>query len=257
MSEFTPSITLATALRTQFQSSTLEELRYYWREKTNADAPAKMNGPTLRAKLLRECGIVNEFTGAKVGQFKAGQEPIFPEYNLSPNAKWGGRRRRIIAGKPVDATKNENTMSLSWNGAASYHIKFGEVQAVPEPVYDRLRAMQRPIPISKRTTDEATGAVEVTTEIRLDQRYQISYLGVDPDTSERAGSLTEWYQRKGPSWFHKRTWRDCQLIAQRLEMQWQDEDKRPLPHDHLLPRLIEFFFGYADAQDADPEPKAA
>jgi hypothetical protein len=256
MSEFTPAISLDAALKQQFSAATLEELRHYWREKTGTDAPAKMNGPTLRTKLLRECGIVNEFTGAKVGVFKPGQEPIKPPYNLSPNGKWGGRRHRIVVGKPVDATKNENAMSLSWNGAPSYYIRFGEVQAVPEPVYDRLRVMQRPICAPKRTVHD-DGAVEITTDIKLEPRYQISYMGIDPATADRAGSLTEWYQQKGPGWFHARTWRDCQLIAQMLEMQWQDEEKRPLAHDVILPRLIEFFFGYADAQDPDPEAKAA
>lgn len=250
MSEF-PSYDLA--LSKQFSDSTLEELRHYYEKRKGVTAPSKMNGPTLRTHLLRDAGIANEYTGAKVGQFKAGQEPIFPEYNLSPNGKWGGRRHRIVVGKPNDATKNENTMSLSWNGSSAYYIRYGEVQAVPEPVYERLRTIQKPVPVPRRTVQD-DGSVEITTEIRLEDRVQISYKGVDPATEDRAGSLTEWYQRKGPGWFRKRSWRDCQLIAQRLEMQWQDEDKRPLPIDDLMPRLIEFFFGYADAVD---EPKAA
>ncbi len=255
MSDFTPTIPLSTALESQFSASTLEELRYYWREKTSTAPPPKMNGPTLRAKLLRECGIVNEYTGAKVGQFKPGTEPLFPPYNVDPNGKWGGRRHRAVVGRPAVATKNENTMSLSWNGSAPYHIRFGEVQALPEPVYNRLTVMQKPTPIAKRTVHE-DGAVEMTTDIRLDQRYQISYIGVDPDTADRVGSLTEWFQRKGPGWFRARTPRDCQLIAQRMEMTWKDEDRRPLPHEDILSRLIEFFFDYADAQDLD-EPKVA
>jgi hypothetical protein len=254
MSEFTPSISYDDALAKQFSHSTLEELRHYYRQRKGVDAPPKMNGPTLRTHLLKDAGIVNEYTGAKVGQFKPGQEPIFPAYNLSANGKWGGRRHRIIVGKPQDATKNENILSLSWNGSAAYHIRYGEVQAVPEPVYERIKVLQRPYPVAKRTQSD-DGSVEITTEIKLDTRYQISYMGVDPETKDRAGSLTEWYQAKGPNWIRARSWRDCQLIAQRLEMQWQDEDKRPLPETDLKPRLIEFFFGHADAEDL--EPKAA
>jgi hypothetical protein len=186
MSEFTPAISLDAALKQQFSAATLEELRHYWREKTGTDAPAKMNGPTLRTKLLRECGIVNEFTGAKVGVFKPGQEPIKPPYNLSPNGKWGGRRHRIVVGKPVDATKNENAMSLSWNGAPSYYIRFGEVQAVPEPVYDRLRVMQRPICAPKRTVHD-DGAVEITTDIKLESALSDQLHGHRPGHGRSRG----------------------------------------------------------------------
>lgn len=249
MSDYTPKISFDDALKTQLNASTLEELRYYHVEQFGVDAPKQTNSTTLRNKLLKARGIINEFTGAKVGVFKPGQEPIFPDYNLTPNGKWGGRRHRIKVAKPNDATKNENIWHGSWNGSAPYFLRYNEVQAVPEPYYLRLRDSKRPRAENVRTVLE-DGAVETTTEIKLDDRYSISYLGVDPDTADKCGSLTEWYLNKGPEWFRKRTARDCELIAQKLELKWQDEQKRPLPHADILSRLIEFVFGFADAEAA-------
>lgn len=255
MSDFIPEIPFSVAETSRFQSSTMEELRYYWKVKTGTLAPPRINWPTLRERLLKECGITNEFTGAKVGQFKPSLEPIFPPYNVSPNGKWGGRRHRISVARPADATKNENILSLSWNGSSPYDIRYDEVQRVPEPVYQRLRVLERPVPTSKRTQHE-DGSVEISTELKTVRRYQISYIEVDPETKDRAGSLTEWYQQKGPSWMRARTPRDCQLIAQRLEMKWQDDERRPLPHEDILARLLEFFFGSADVEDATVENAA-
>jgi hypothetical protein len=239
-------ISLNEALKTQFNASTLRELRDYYAEKTGAEPAPQMNSKTLRDKLLKLCGIANEYTGAKVGVFKAGQEPIKPDYNLTPNGKWGGRRHRIRVSKPSDATKSENIWHASWNGSAPYFLRYGDVQAVPEPFYLRLKDQQRVTPISTRTVLD-DGSVEITTVLRLDDRHSISYLGLDPETADRAGSMSEWYQRKGPEWFRARTERDCQLIAQTLEIKWQDDDRRPLAHADVLARLMEFVFGHADA----------
>jgi hypothetical protein len=249
MSDYEPKISFEDALASQFNASTLEELRYYFTQKTGEVAPKQTNSATLRNKLLKACGIANEFTGAKVGVFKPGQEPIYPDYNLTPNGKWGGRRHRIKVAKPTDATKNENIWHGSWNGSAPYFLRYGEVQAVPEPFYLRLRDQKRPVASAQRTVLE-DGSVETTTVLKLDDRHSISYFGVDPNTEHLCGSLTEWYQNKGPAWFRQRSERDCQLIAQKLELKWQDEQKRPLPHNDILPRLIEFIFGHADAEAA-------
>jgi hypothetical protein len=248
MSEYVPTITFEEAQATQFQSSTKAELHYYYEQHTGKKLHPQTGGPVAREKLLKVLGIVNEFSGAKVGVYKAGQEPIFPDYNLMPNGKWGGRRHRIKVSKPSDATKNENIWVGSWNGSAPYFIRYGEVQAVPEPIYLRIKSLQRPVPTSQ-STDMPDGSVEITTVLHLDDRHAVSWLGVDPDTKDHAGSLTEWYQQKGPDWFRKRTERDCQLIAAKLELKWQDDDKRPLPHADILARLVEFIFGFADAVD--------
>jgi hypothetical protein len=235
-----------TALKGKFDDSTLAELRAYHVEKFGEAAPVKMNGPTIRTKLLRAEGLVNEFSGAKIGVFQAGNVPLFPDYNVSANGKWGGRRHRIVVSKPRDAVKGEHVLSISVNGSPPYHIKYGEVQAVPEPVYLRLKGLEVPVPTTKRNVFE-DGAVETTTLLNLEEKYPISYKGVDPATANLAGSLTEWYQLKGTGWFRERTERDCQLIAERLEMVWRDEKKQALPHKQVLAQLVEFFFGHADA----------
>jgi hypothetical protein len=249
------AISYDTAKAVKFENSTLPELRAYHAERFGEAAPAKMNGPTIRTKLLRAEGMVNEFSGAKVGVFRASDTPIKPDYNLSANGKWGGRRHRIKVSKPRDATKNEAVLPISINGAANYYIKYGEVQDVPEPVYLRLKMLTVPVPTPKRTVFE-DGTVEVTTLLNETDKYPISYYGVDPNTADRAGSLSEWYQMKGPDWFRERTERDCQLIAAEIEMPWRDEKKQPLPARQILDQLIEFFFGFADATN-DSIEKAA
>jgi hypothetical protein len=143
----------------KFENSTLDELRHYHAEKFGEDAPRKMNGPTIRKKLLQSEGMANEFSGAKVGVFRASDTPIYPEYNVSANGKWGGRRHRIKVSKPRDATKNEAVLGISVQGAPNYYIKYGEVQDVPEPVYLRLRDLQVPVPTPKRTQFEPHGQV--------------------------------------------------------------------------------------------------
>lgn len=233
------------AVKAKFDNSTLEELRHYHNIKLGEPAPARMNGPTIKSKLLRAEGLSNEFSPARVGSAKV-REPIFPPYNVSPNGVWQGRRHRASISKPHGATKNESGDYISINGSKGFPIKYGEMQSIPEPVLLRLRACTRPVPHSVRTQLE-DGTVEVTTELREEPRFAIDYRGIDPATRDRVGSLTEWFQLKGPDWLRERTERDCQLIATKLEMRWQDDNKVPFPHNQILDRLIEFFFGDAGA----------
>lgn len=234
------------AFESKFEASTLPELRQYYKERFGEDPSPKANGPTLKNKLLRAMGLTNEYA-AQQRAVKQSADPIFPDYNLTPHGVWGGRRHRIRVARPADATKNENFWGGSINGANAYYIKYGEVQDVPEPVYMRIKELKRPVPRSVEVGDPRTP--DVITEITLEDRHGITYLGVDPATAHRAGSLTEWYQNKGPSWFRARTDRDLQLIAQRVEIVWQDDKKRPLPRQEIQDKLIEFFFSYAEAME--------
>jgi hypothetical protein len=114
----------------------------------------------------------------------------------------------------------------------------------------RIRSLEQVTPVARRTFDPETGAVDVTMELRIDERHSISYMGVDPKTADRAGSLTEWYQTQGPDWFRERSDFELQQIAEKLEMGYTDKDGRPLERIHVLNKMIAFFFGHADARAA-------
>ncbi len=242
------------ALGKKFDDSTLPELKEYYQHQFGEAAPKTMNGATMKAKLLRDAGIDNQFSSPQP-KLAQPREPIFPAYNLSPNGIWGGRRHRIRVMRPHDATKNENVWEGSINGGPSYFIKYDEVQSVPEPVYMRIAGSERPVPVPKRIPRE-DGGFDITTEIKLVPRFAVDYKGVDDATKDLCGSLTEWYQRKRPDWFRKRSDRDLQLISQRLEINWKDEEGRPQTRQQILDVLIEFFFGFAEATDEPAEAAA-
>ena len=243
-------IPLETAERQGFAASTPAELRAYYLQVTGEKAPPAMKPDNILKALLAKRGIVNEFSGVKASAVSQPDVAIFPPYNLTPNGEWGGRCHRIKASKPPDATKSENAWIGSWNGSPDQVIFYNEVAVVPEPIYLRIRSQEQITPVAKRIFNQEDGSVDVTTELKVQDRHSISYLGVDPATADRAGSLTEWYQMQGPDWFRERSDRDHQRIAQYIEMRWQDADGNPLNATLLRNRLIEFFFGHADAKAA-------
>jgi hypothetical protein len=194
----------------------------------------------------------------RVVKYRARNE-IIPPYNLSPEGIWGGRRRRIRLGKPLDATKSQKAELVSWNCKNPYRVPFNEIEAVPEPIYNILREKRRMIPVAR--TNEQTG--EVYTDWVEEPKFPIEDHGVDPDTANLAGSLREWYQDKGPTWLRKRSHVELQQIAdhcgiERSVYKGADAGKpRPMTHEELLPHLMIQFFDHPDVTDDDDKGKAA
>jgi hypothetical protein len=243
----------------RFERSTPEELNAYISELgIESDVPFRLTSDQKRRGLLTALGIevrqndVGSRPGPKIAR---SGEDIFPPYNLTAEGVWGGRRRRIKLPRP-DGAKLENAMPFSFNGKALYYVAYDEVQNVPEPIYNLIvtNKKRRPVQIRTQTPE---GATEITTGWEFDDVPMSDY-GLDPETKDRAGSLMEWYQAKGPSWFEKRTLRELQLIAARCEVSMKGYDNKPLDLVEGLATIKTFFFGYPDAVEVkEAKEKAA
>lgn len=246
-------IPLDQAKQNRFEHATREELVAYLSE-IGEEAHHRAKPETLRKLLLDKLGIADVYTQALEGRpaaapvRKAG-EHVVPSYNLTAQGKWGGRRHRIKLPRP-DGTKNARAEGFSFNGKATYWIPYDEVVSIPEPILSLLRTNKRRRAISINTQLH-DGSTEITTGWEFDD-LAFSYLGPDPETAQLAGSLSEWYQAKGPSWFNERPLRDLQLIAQKCEVPVnRRENGAAKSQEDLCADLKLFFFGYADAVEAE------
>lgn len=243
-------ISLEDAQKHSFASSTVEELRAYCDELGLAhDKRNKSAG--LITMLCRELGInePNNFAGhkANVVSVKA-KGDITPDYNLTPNGRWGGRRHRVRLIRPQD-TKIEAGKMFNWNGK-DFGIAYDEVTNVPEPFYQILVGTRKKYARGV-SVDIGEGAKEIHTHFfDAGEAFPFQYLGVDPETADRAGSLLEWYQQKGPRWFHERNRRDLERISGLCDVDLKDKHGDRLDEAALRDALLVFFFSYADAEAA-------
>lgn len=241
----------------RFERSTPDELNAYIAELgIENDVPARYTSDQKRRGLLAALGIEvrQNDVGARPGpKVVRGGEDIFPAYNLTAEGVWGGRRRRIKLPRPEGA-KLENAAPFSFNGKAPYYIAYDEVQNIPEPIFNILKDNKKRRPVQIRTTGQH-GEVEITTGWEFDD-IPLSDYGVDPDTKDRAGSLMEWYQAKGPSWIDKRSLRELQLIGARCElsMRHPGSEKKLFEEAEARGVIKTFFFGFPDAVEME-EPK--
>lgn len=242
----------------RFERSTPEELNAYIAELgIENDVPMRYSSDQKRRGLLNALGIEvrQNDVGARPGpKVVRGGEDIFPPYNLTAEGVWGGRRRRIKLPRPEGA-KLENAAPFSFNGKAPYYVAYDEVQNVPEPIFNIITTNKKRRPVQKRTTG-LNGEVEITTGWEFDDVPMSDY-GIDPETKDRAGSLMEWYQSKGPSWFDKRSHRELQLIAARVELSMRGLDNKPLVESDARAAIKTFFFGFPDAVEVEADEKAA
>lgn len=240
------------AKASRFEQATLPELRAY-ADQLGIDYAPTAPGATLRRKLLEACGLPTEVAAtqavpAKRPKIASAREAIVPPYNLTPNGLWGGRRHRVKLPRPA-GSKLAAAEGFGWNGKHPYYLPYDEVVAVPEPVLNILRENTRPRPI-QRKIPMPDGSVEVTTDwVHDPMPYQ--YIGVDAETAHLAGSLTEWYQQRGPAWFDKRTHAELRQIAGLCEISLLGHDRKPVAQDEALARLKTFFFGYPDAIEVE------
>lgn len=247
----TPSA-LEQAAKVRFESSTTEELKAYLTElgETFDDTLPQAK---LRAKALAAMGLV-DVAGQTSRQRQtvavASGEAVRPPYNLSPNGLWGGRRHRIRLPRP-EGSKIGRAEGINWNGKAVYWIAYDSVEAVPEPIFNILSDRRRKI-VSQEKISNPDGSEEIHTKWEFTD-MALTYMGVDPLTADRAGSMTEWYQKKGPSWFEKRNTRQLQMIANLLEIPVSKGDaiKTAKSDEELRGDIFVFLYGYADVKDAE------
>lgn len=248
-------IPLKEAQEQNFSKSTRAELLAYAQELGIENIPHNANAAQLRRMVCNTLGIALEAEGKAAPAPKvsttAGGDTIFPSYNLTPNGIWGGRRHRIQLPRP-EGSKMAQAEAFSWNGKHPYYVPFDEPDSVPEPIYNIIVQNKR-----RRVVQQASNNGEITTAWEFDGNPLI-YLGVDEETKDRAGSLLEWYQARGSQWFHDLTPRQLQQVAQKLEVSMVQHmgDKippRPLGHEELRDRVLEFLYGYADAK-VEPNP---
>lgn len=246
-------IPLKEAQAASFSTSTRTELKAYAEELGLDNVPNTANAATIRKMVCGALGIALEAEGrsAPVPKMVAtqGGDKIFPSYNLSPNGIWGGRRHRLSIPRPEGA-KVAQAEQYNWNGKHPYWIVYDEVDAVPEPIYNIIVTNKRRI--HKTVRPEGGGDGEFTTAWEF-ANNPINYMGVDSETKNRAGSLLEWYQARGSKWFSDLTERQLRQVARVLEVSDREflGEKIPprmLGREELQARVMEFLFGYADAE---------
>lgn len=253
-------ISLKDAQANNFATSTRAELRKYAEELGLENIPKDANAASLKRAVFNALGIpMNpEQTGAQhrpVVTTTRGGDTIFPSYNLTPNGIWQGRRHRLSLPRP-EGTKLGQAESFAWNGKHPFYIPYDEILDVPEPIYQIIVTNKRRRP--KMVRPEGGELGEVTTGWDFDS-MPMSYHGVDTETANRAGSLMEWYQSRGTAWFDKLDYRQLSQIANKVDVSTSlftepGVPRRSLSEDELRGKLLEFFFGYADA-DAEPNTK--
>lgn len=254
-------ISLDRAKDNNFATSTRAELRKYAEELGLDNVPPNADSAKLKRLICNALGIAQTHEGSAAPTPKAtmtrGGDTIFPSYNLTPNGLWGGRRHRLSIPRP-DGVKDGQAELFFWSSKYPYSLTYDEVDSVPEPIYNIIATNRRRRPKMVRPENGQVG--EITTVWEFDQN-PFNYFGIDEDTKDRAGSLLEWYRSRGTEWFKDKTDRQLTQIAQKLEVQttaWAGDGlpRRLLSGEELRDRIIEFLFGFADAE-AEPDERIA
>lgn len=240
------------AVKHRFERSTTEELLDYI---AHFDLPVHDTDTQerMRQRLLAHLGLIDP-SGAVIRN-KAGKaapkDEIRPGYNLSPNGLWGGRRYRVKL-MPPPGSKLGKAEPISWNGKATYWLPYNETHAVPEPIYAILKDRRTRV-VKQEKVKHPDGLETITTAWEFNEIPMSDY-GVDPATADRAGSITEWYQQKSPSWFKARNTRELQTICALLEIPTKTKNgaiEQPKSNEELISDIFVFLFGYPDVEDND------
>jgi len=249
-SDFQP-VNIETALANNLETSTREEILFYLNALGVSGFRKDADIESLKSLVFSACGITRNTDIEKQlrGSATVAKSAIVPPYNLSQNGRWGGRRRRIELPRPEQSKARAEP--FSWNSKATYWLPYGEVVAVPWPIYMRILETMVPEPKQVKTFD-ADGNAEVTTGWDFSRRA-FRDLGDDPLTADLAGSLTEWYQSKGADFFDALSPRDIRAVANRCDIQTLDQDRRARPDEDVRYDLMVFLFGTAEKSIEEEE----
>lgn len=251
-------ISLEDAINSRFENSTRDELFAYAEQLGIGDVRITTEYAVLRSRVMAALGVVdNLIPGSKEAPRRVFRSKIVPDVNLTPNGRWGGRRRRIQIPRPATATKSEKAIPIGWNGKATYWLPFDEVASVPYPIYNILRETKLRRPVQK-VIEGIDGVKEITTAWEFDD-FILRDFGDDAVTAHLPASLTGWYQDKGYEFYKDLSDRDLQAIAQRLDVNIIGRDGRRVERTEMLDAILIFLFGVSsdsveEAYDTDPSP---
>jgi hypothetical protein len=248
-----PTIPLKDAMTNRFSSSTTPELLAYLAEVGVEVGDPPPDQAKLRSMLCSALGLSDVSGSERRAQAKPvkAKDPgtIRPPYNLTPLGVWGGRRHRIILPRPEGNTV-ARAEPVSWNGKPPYWVPYGEVVSVPEPIFNILASRKRVIPMARKTK-LSDGSEETTTDWEFAD-VGLTYIGVDPLTADRCGSMTEWFQKKGPEFYtdKKRSLRELVAVATMLDITTTKSDmmKTPKAEPDLIADILTFLYGYPDVE---------
>jgi hypothetical protein len=211
------------------------------------------NQDKLRQRLMQHLGMTDP-SGAPTRNrptTAVAKTKIRPDYNLSINGKWGGRRH-LLKLSPPPGTKLGRAEPIGWNGKATFWLPYNEVHSVPEPIYQILRDRRSRTVLQDRIK-QPDGTEEITTKWEFNS-IPVEYHGIDPKTKDLAGSITEWYQAWPPSWFKKLNTRELQTVCGLLEVPIKNKNgaiEVSKTDDEMRADIFVFLFGYADVEDAE------
>lgn len=228
------------ALERGFETSTREELLFYC-DVFGLDRIDRAGDVSkLKDALYQSLGISRPGPSQRVARREVPRSHVICPYNLSPQGRWGGRRRRIMLPRPGDS-KVARAKPFGWNGKATYWLSYDETVSVPYPIYGIIIDTKTPRP--KQVPVGNNG--EVTTGWDFSTVPFTDY-GDDPLTADLPASLTEWYQEKGEEFYLKLGDRDLRTVAGQLDIPVIDHiDRRNRPREDLLGDVLIFLFGHA------------
>lgn len=250
----------------QFRNSSRDELRDYCKI-AGVEGVKPQHGEEGLAKLLRSHFGITMDPKAPNAKGLASIKPktsVTPEYNLECEGIWGGRRMRGRTRKPENEIfKSDAGMYVFANGSyggtkEGYYIKYGALQIIPEPIYLRLKELEKtthytedqPVVVDGVKHDNKVLKFEHSQMLNLD--YQ-----VEKGTEHLAGSMLEWYQTKEPQWYMERDLREMQIIARKLGVETHEFNERGtkksvvIPLEALRPAVFQFVFGHAELDLGD------
>lgn len=236
-------IPIEDAIASRFENSTREELLGYCEELGIGDVRPGTELRSIKDRILAQLGMVERASGDKTRTAPRFASKILPEINLTPQGRWGGRRRRVRIPRPATATKSERAIPIGWNGKATYWIPFDEPVALPWPIYQILMQTRAKRPV-QRETDGPNGVKEITTAWEFDE-FLLQDMGDDPATADLPSSLTGWYQDKGVAFYRTLSERDLITVAGRLEINIIGHDKKRMSAAEVLDQVLIFLFGFA------------
>lgn len=237
------SIPIEDAIATRFENSTREELLDYCEQLGIGDVRQSAEMRSLKDRILAQLGMVERTPGEVTRTQQRFSSKILPDVNLTPQGRWGGRRRRVRVPRPTTATKSERAIPVGWNGKATFWIPFDEPCALPWPIYQILMQTRSRRAVQKEV-DGPNGIKEITTAWEFDDFMLVDY-GDDPSTAELPSSLTGWYQDKGPEFYRGLSERDLTTVAGRLDINIIGHDRRRMAANEILDQILIFLFGFA------------
>lgn len=246
-------MSLTQAVDANFAKSTKAEMLSYFDELGVAKPHHLTGEDKVRKLLLQACGKDPDYVAPQVITRRKRSE-VIPPYNLIPGrAKPGGRLHRIRLHRPGDTPANDAGKAFSSGGHWSQTLTYEAVELVPECILNAVREPTKGRGVVRQRVDEQGNKV-VYTEVMVDPAYRYDYLGVDDATKDLAGSLHEWYQTKGESWFrgitHEQVREITQYINDPFMLPTKNKQDMPLDAEHLRENLINFFLPQSQEEAA-------